>query len=908
MLSFNLLVAICLVYVLLLFGVAYMAERAAERGSGRMLYSPMVYTLSISVYCTAWTFYGAVGSAARNGLEFVTIYLGPTLVFIGWWWLLRKMVRIGRTQRITSIADLLSSRYGKSNTLAVMVTALAVIGATPYIALQLQSLTLSFEVFASTPASPAQTLSSFWVAAGLAVFTIIFGTRNLDANERHHGVVMAIAVEAVVKLLALLAVGIFVVWGVYSGPADIFAEADPALVQASEVFNSRWMTLTLLSATAIICLPRMFQVIVVENSDEGHLATASWAFPAYLFAMSLFVLPIAIAGQALMPDGANPDLFVLTVPLSQGSNGLAALAFLGGFSSATSMVIVASIALSTMVSNHVVLPLWLRANPARNPASDDVRLLLLRSRRVSIAGVLALGYLYYSLTGGTGALASIGLIAFLGVAQVLPALLGGLFWASATRTAAICGLVLGFVLWAYTLFLPSFDGAFILSREVIETGPFGIGWLRPRDLFFVGIEDPLVHAVFWSLGLNTVVFVAMSLATRPSAMEQLQSVLFLNVFGRMAPRSGIARDTPIEDLLVLSQRILGREEGMALFRQTAREQGRPGLPEPTDGFLNLLEKKLAGSVGAATAHAMMVQVTGGAQISFEDMIAVADETAQIMEYSARLETQSRELAETASELRAANAKLTTLSAQKDSFLSQVSHELRTPMTSIRAFSEILKEADGLSEAQKAHFSGVIHEESIRLTRLLDDLLDLSFMENGRVRLNLSEVSLKTVIDRAISTTHVHASESGARILRDRQREDIRLRTDPDRLAQVLINLVTNALKHCGAEVPEISIVVAPQGNRVIVDVIDNGTGIASEHIDLIFEKFSKLTDQMASGSAGLGLPISQEIMRLLGGGLTYCGDAQGARFRMDLPLDSGASRAGVRAGGGVGAGRALNQK
>lgn len=894
MVPFNLLISICLLYVVFLFVIAYFAERSAATGSSRLLRSPLVYTLSISVYCTAWTFYGAVGSAARNGLEFVTIYLGPTLVFIGWWWLLRKLVRIGRTQRITSIADLLSSRYGKSNAMAVFVTLLAVIGTTPYIALQLQSLTLSFEVFAASggqeAVSPAVT--AFWVAAGLAVFTVVFGTRNLDAHERHHGVVMAIAVEAVVKLLALLSVGIFVVWGVFSGPVDTFAAADPALMRAGEIFNSRWVTLTFLSATAIICLPRMFQVVVVENSDERHLATASWAFPLYLFLMSLFVLPIAIGGLAILPEDANPDLFVLTLPLSLGREGIATLAFLGGFSSATSMVIVAAIALSTMMSNHIVLPLWLRANSLRNPASDDVKQLLLQSRRVSIGVILALGYFYYRITGGTGALASIGLIAFLGVAQVLPALLGGLFWAGATRNGAIAGLLTGFVLWGYTLFLPSFDGAFLIGRTAIENGPFGIAWLRPQNLFSLGIDDPLVHAVFWSIGANATVFALVSLASRPSAMERLQSALFTNVFGRVSARSGMARDTSVEDLLVLAQRILGRDKGMALFRKAAERQGRATLPEATEEFLALLERDLAGSVGAATAHAMMVQITGGEQVSFEDMIAVADETAQIMEYSARLETQSRELETAAQELRAANAKLTELGTQKDNFLSQVSHELRTPMTSIRAFSEILRDGPDLDPDQLNHFAAVIHDESKRLTRLLDDILDLSFMENGRVQLNLEDVSLGSIIDRAITTTAAHASEIGAVITRDRRVENLSLVTDPDRLAQVVINLVTNALKHSGKDKPRVSIAVLQGPEGVSIDISDNGIGVSPGDIELIFEKFSKLTGKVSAGSAGLGLPISREIMRTLGGALDYVPSPNGATFRIMLPVQADLRKVG----------------
>ncbi|KKK76433.1 hypothetical protein LCGC14_2863690, partial [marine sediment metagenome] len=366
MVSLNQLVAVCLMYVAGLFIVAFAAERAALRGQGGwLLRSPLIYTLSLSIYCTAWTFYGAVGYAARSGLEYVTIYLGPSLVMIGWWWGLRRLVRIGRSHRVTSIADLISSRYGKSNTLAIVVTIMAVIGVTPYIALQLQSVILSLSIFAAPDVPLAEAggdvinrgQAALWVAAGLTLFTVLFGTRNLNVNERHHGVVIAIAVEAVVKLLALLAVGVFVVWGLAGGPARIFEMIETSEIARWELQPGRWTGLTFLSAAAFLTLPRMFQVLVVENADERHLATASWAFPLYLFAMSLFVVPIAVVGLDMLPAGANPDLFVLTVPLAAGQEGLAMFSFLGGFSSATSMVIVAAIALSTMVSNHIVMPI-----------------------------------------------------------------------------------------------------------------------------------------------------------------------------------------------------------------------------------------------------------------------------------------------------------------------------------------------------------------------------------------------------------------------------------------------------------------------------------------------------------------------------------------------------------------------
>ncbi|MGB0506831.1 MAG: ATP-binding protein [Pikeienuella sp.] len=872
--SFNLLLTVCALYASGLFLIAWQAERRAKDRRMGILRSPIIYTLSISVYCTAWTYYGAVGSAARNGMEFVTIYLGPTLVFIGWWWLLRKLVRVGRAQRVTSIADLISSRYGKSTSLAVIVTVLAVVGATPYIALQLQSLTLSFSVFAEVDGGQSPDTIALWVAIGLAVFTIIFGTRNLDANERHHGVVTAIAVEAIVKLGALVAVGVFAVWGVADGPADIFARMNPDMLRGHDVFSGRWVALIFLSATAIICLPRMFQVIVVESADERHLGTASWAFPLYLFLMSLFVMPIAIAGLAELPADANPDLFVLTLPLAHGREGLATLAFLGGFSAATSMVIVAAIALSTMVSNHIVLPIWLRLGRERTPASDDVRSLLLRSRRLSIAIIIGFGYFYYQVTGGTGALASIGLIAFLGVAQVLPALLGGLFWQGATRRGAQAGIVSGFFLWAYTLFLPSFQSA--------DMG-YALEALNPQSLFGLAIDDPLIHAMVWSLGVNTATFIIVSLATYPNPVERLQGLQFVGA-ARLAPGSGQRRSAAAEELLVLAQRILGRREGIRLFNDTAAAQGKPdGLPNPTDEFIATLEREFAGSVGAATAHAMISQVAAGEAISVADMIAVADETAHIMEYSAQLETQSIELARTAQQLRSANQKLTALSAQKDTFLSQVSHELRTPMTSIRSFAEILRDGADLPPEQAKRYSSIIHDESIRLTRLLDDILDLSFLENGRIKLDMAEVRLSAVLDRALSATELLRSERDALIKRDALADTITLNTDFDRLAQVFINLISNAIRHGGTDQPNITIRCTATDDAVHIDVADNGPGISREHVELIFEKFSKLSSEMSSGSAGLGLPISREIMRNLNGGLDYIGRRQGAVFRVSLP-------------------------
>ncbi len=531
MLTPSLVLGASFAYLLLLFVVAWWADGRAAAGRS-VIGNAWVYALSMAVYCTAWTYFGSVGRAASGGVWFLPIYLGPMLAMVLAWSVLRKMIRISRTYRITSIADFVASRYGKSPLLAGLVTLITVVGIVPYIALQLKAIASGYAVLTTELGTPLTRADwwrdgTFYMALALAGFTMVFGTRHLDGTERHEGMVAAVAFESVVKLLAFLAVGVFVTWGLFSGPADIFARAMAvpelkallALSAPGRPFEyEQWFALTVLSMLSVVFLPRQFQVMVVENVDERHLKRAAWVFPAYLLAINVFVLPIALGGLLYFGRGAvNADTFVLSLPLAAGQNMLALAVFVGGLSAATGMVIVEAIAVSTMVCNDLVMPLLLRFS--RVARRGDLTGLLLGIRRAAIVGVLLLGYLYFHLAGEAYALVSIGLISFAAVAQFAPALLGGMYWKGGTREGALAGLLGGFALWAYTLMLPSIAKSGWWATDFVAQGPFGLALLRPEHLLGLTGLDSLTHSLFWSLLANVGLYVGVSLARTPSAHE-----------------------------------------------------------------------------------------------------------------------------------------------------------------------------------------------------------------------------------------------------------------------------------------------------------------------------------------------------------------------------------------------------
>jgi len=642
------IVALALGYLSILFALAWYADRAGrirKTGQGR----PLIYALSLAVYCTSWTFFGSVGLSASTGYDFIPVYLGPILLFAFGWRFLLRIVRLAKSQNITSVADFLAARYGKSQAVAAIVTIIAVAGTLPYIALQLKAVAISVDTLLGARQIQQFNLhtdTALIIALTMAAFAVLFGTRHIDATEHQEGLIVAVAAESLVKLAAFLTVGLFVVFSVFGGVSGLFARAQESF-EIQKVFGHGlnggfWITVTFLSLVCIVLLPRQFHVTVVENNSEHEIRRAAWLFPVYLVLINLFVVPIAMAGLLSLPKGSyDADTFVLALPLSAGADAITLLAFVGGLSAATAMVIVDSVALAIMVSNGLVLPLLLRQRlDEAQGRQQDMAGLLLAVRRVAIFVIVLLGYGFYRLLGQTHGLVSIGLVSFAAIAQFAPAFFGGLIWRNATARGAIAGIVSGFGVWAYTLLLPWIIEAGWIPRSVLTDGPFGLGFLAPQALFYLRFEPPLTHGVLWSIATNILVFVTVSLLKAPEPVERLQAHVFVLDSDLppppMSPSFRLWRTSiTAGDLQHTVARYLGAERAGRSFAEYAESRNVPFAPdrEADIELLRFTEHLLASAIGAASSRLVLSLLLRRSDAGSQSALRLLDDASEALQYN-----------------------------------------------------------------------------------------------------------------------------------------------------------------------------------------------------------------------------------------------------------------------------------
>ncbi|MEY3242714.1 MAG: hypothetical protein RIR11_4153 [Bacteroidota bacterium] len=890
-------------YMGILFFTAWWVEKRSNQHQRSLINNPYIYSLSLAIFCTAWTFFGSVGRASTGGLSFLAIYLGPTITAPLWFFVLRKMVLISKHQRITSIADFISARFGKSGNLATLVTIIAVAGVIPYISIQLKAVTFGIDVLtAHRYAYFKEDVhfyfdASFWITCAMILFTVLFGTRKIDPNEKHEGLVAAIALESVVKLVAFCAVGIFVVFYLHQAPSDLFQKAasNPEInklfsINASRVSTTTWNMMMILSAFAFLLLPRQFHIAVVENNNPKHIYTAMWMLPLYLLLINIFVFPIAIAGKIQFGASVLPDSYVLALPIAANANILSLLVFLGGLSAATSMVIVSSIAMSIMISNHlVVAPLLRRGWPGNDSNGSG---LLLRIRRWSIIGVMLMAYLYLKTIGRGYDLVSVGLISFTAVAQFAPATFLGMFWKGATQRGAFWGMLVGFIIWAYCLPFTSMAESGIFDQSFIQNGPFGIEWLRPKSLFGLQGMDTISHAAWWSLLFNTMIFYGVSSFTRPSSLTLTQADLFINIHRYTAGKEydPVKREAQMHELMSMMARFLGEKRlGELLAYYEALHQVRLKDQKTADAdLINYLETHLSGAIGAASARLMTESISKEEKITLEEVMLVMEQTQEMLQYSKALEIKSAELEKATLQLTEANEQLKALDKLKADFITTVTHELRTPVTSIKSLAKIMLDyGQELPKEKQASYLAIIVSESDRISRLINQVLDIEKLQSdNHIKQPMVPVQLEEIIHLVMLGMEQIFKERGILCTYENKSASTLVLGHRDRLIQVVVNLVSNAVKFCNPNNGTIDISLQNKNNEVWITVSDNGQGIAPDAQAFIFEQFTQLNypELGKPEGTGLGLFICRQIVTQHNGTIAVKSSlGKGASFIVRLP-------------------------
>ncbi|MFP2997574.1 ATP-binding protein [Spongiivirga sp. MCCC 1A20706] len=890
-------IATILIYLFCLFLIAFWAERNA---SSKLINNPYVYVLSLAVYCSAWTYYGSVGVAATSGINFLTIYLGPLIAIPLWIIVMRKIIRISKTHKISSIADFISLRFGNNRFLGGMVTVICLLAIVPYISLQLKAISETFKVITGNDNTVSSSIfgdSTFYISVLLALFVVFFGTLNTDASKRRKGIVTTVAVESVLKLMFFLVIGAYVTFYVFDGTADLYGKAVVTdnfrnLSSFNGIDNGfNWMFTIMLSFFAIFLLPRQFQVTVVENSNEKHLKHAIWLFPLYLLLFNVFVIFIAWAGNLSLPDGVNKDYYTLLLPLQQDNLFLAFLVFLGGFSAAISMIVVSTLSLSTMVSNNLIIPYgYLDKFGSGDLEKNANRIKTIR--RISIFCLIIAAYFFYALFSYELSLFSIGLIAFVFIAQLAPSFFIGLYWNRGSSKAAIIGMIGGVVVVAYMLIAPQMTTVITGNTNFIDYGPFSIELLKPYQFLGIDFLNPEAHAFFWSMLINGLLFLSISLAGKGNYRERNYAEMFVNSENYENLQEGAfvwKGEAYVSDIKSLLIRFLGEQRTKRAFDLFNRKHDISEEQERADArLINFSEKLLTGSIGSASARILISSVAKEQPVSLVEVLNILEESKKTRLVNKALQEKSDELSQLAGQLKMVNSELLEQDRIKNEFLDTVAHELKTPITSIKAASELLTDDDEMPEGLKHQFLHNISKDADRLSTLIHNLLDLEKLSNDVDPLNIKPYQVDQTIEKAIRGVKQIADKKSVDLLFQPD-EPMSAYYDEDRIIQVLTNLLSNAIKFTEEDHGKIKIKAYEQNGNIVIDVEDNGKGVPAEDQNYIFDRFYQAKHQNIKKplGSGLGLAISKKIIENHHGDIwidsTYL---KGAKFSFTIPKET----------------------
>ncbi|WP_103864574.1 sensor histidine kinase [Aquimarina sp. I32.4] len=888
------LIFIIIGYLLLLFGIAFWAEKKARNS---WVNNPYVYTLSLAVYCSAWTYYGSVGIAATSGVSFLTTYMGPVIAFPIWIVVLKKIIKISKQHKVSSIADFISLRYGNDRFLGALVTVICVLGVVPYISLQLKAVSETFGIISNNPINSSGTIfkdSTFYIAVLLAVFAAFFGTRTTDATRRRQGIVFSVAVESVIKLVFFLGVGSYVTYFLFDGTTDIYNQiVINEDFEALTTFDSlesgiNWYFMIALSFLAIFLLPRQFHISVIENTNQKHLKNAIWMFPLYLLLFNVFVIFIAWGGKLRLEDTANPDYYSLLLPLQNGDVSLAILVFLGGFSAVISMVVVSTLALSTMLSNNLIIPYgfldkFSKSRPKRN--ANYIK----NIRRIAIFSLILGAYFFYINFNIELSLFSIGQLSFVVIAQLAPSFFIGLFWNRGSSIAAKVGIITGTLVTTYTLILPFVLDAIFGDMNFIVYGPFQNELLRPYALFGIDFLNPVTHAFFWSIFFNSLLYLGVSLSFKGNYRERNYAEMFVDSnYNSLQENAFVWKgEAYVSDIRKALNRFLGEQRTERALNLFYQKYDLPKNAKKADArLINFSEKLLTGSIGSASSRILIASVVKEQPVSLIEVLEILEENKETISTNKFLKEKSDKLIQLTSELKKVNEELKHHDKLKDEFLDTVAHELKTPITSIRAASEVLLDNQDMPDKLREQFLDNIVDDSERLATLIHNILDLEKLASGREMLDKKINNLNHTIEKAISGVHTIAEKKSIKIIMTEMQSVFSVRYDEDRIHQVLTNLLSNAIKFVEEKKGIVKISSKKIKNYIRISIEDNGKGIPAEDMKYIFDKFYQSKNQNVKKpvGSGFGLAISKQIIEGHNGRIWADENYKtGARFVIEIP-------------------------